>query len=50
MKKQIFKILAKANKIMLPSFTKKKLEISHASKLQLVIIGWRAYVTQNSLE
>ena len=50
MKKQVFKILAKVNKIMLPSFTKKELDISKASKIQLAIIGWRAYVTMNSLD
>jgi hypothetical protein len=49
MRKQVFKFLAKANKVILPSFTKKGLEISKASKSQLVIIGWRAFVTQNSL-
>ncbi|MFQ3297135.1 MAG: hypothetical protein ACI9JT_001139 [Polaribacter sp.] len=49
MKKQVFKIIAKANKAILPSFTKKGLDISKASKTQLAIIGWRAFVTQNSL-
>lgn len=49
MKKQIFKILAKINKLVLPSFTKKELDISKASKLQLAIIGWRAFVTMHSL-
>ncbi|QNM85723.1 SsrA-binding protein [Polaribacter pectinis] len=49
MKKQFFKILAKINKLILPSFTKKELDISKASKFQLAIIGWRAYVTINSL-
>ena len=50
MKKPIFKILAKVNKAILPSFTKKKLDITTASKFQLAIIGWRAFVTQNSLD
>ena len=50
MKKQLFKILAKLNKALLPSFTKKELDISKASKLQLAIIGWRAFVTINSLD
>ncbi|WP_198519794.1 SsrA-binding protein [Polaribacter sp. ALD11] len=49
MKKQVFKFLAKVNKFMLPSFTKKGLDISKASKIQLAVIGWRAFVTQNSL-
>ncbi|MCG1035928.1 MULTISPECIES: SsrA-binding protein [unclassified Polaribacter] len=50
MKKQVFKILAKINKLVLPSFTKKGLDISKASKIQLAIIGWRAFVTLNSLD
>ena len=50
MKKSIFKALAKLNKLILPSFTKKELDITKASKLQLAIIGWRAYVTMNSLD
>lgn len=50
MKKQLFKTLAKINKIVLPSFTKKELDISKASQFQLAIIGWRAFVTINSLD
>ncbi|MDG1037389.1 MAG: SsrA-binding protein [Polaribacter sp.] len=49
MKKQTFKILAKINRLILPSFTKKGLDISKASKFQLAIVGWRAFVTINSL-
>ena len=49
MKKQVFKFLAKLNKIALPSYTKKGLDISKASKIQLAVIGWRAFITQNSL-
>ncbi|CAA0142461.1 hypothetical protein [Tenacibaculum maritimum] len=50
MKKFGFKTLAKLNKVLLPSFTKKGLDISKASKFQLAIIGWKAYVTINSLK
>ncbi|TJY37277.1 SsrA-binding protein [Pontimicrobium aquaticum] len=50
MKKQVFKILAKINKVVLPSFTKKQLDISKASKLQLAIIGWRAFITLRALD
>ena len=50
MNKQVFKILAKVNKVVLPSFTKKQLDIAKASKLQLAIIGWRAYVTLRGLD
>jgi hypothetical protein len=50
MKKVIFKILAKANKTLLPSYTKRQLDLSKASKFQLAIIGWRIYVTKNALD
>ncbi|MFY9241862.1 MAG: SsrA-binding protein [Polaribacter sp.] len=50
MKKQFFKTLAKINKVLLPSYTKKKLDVSKASKYQLAIIGWKAFVTINSLD
>jgi hypothetical protein len=50
MKKGIFKILAKINKAILPSYTKRKLDITKASKLQLAIIGWRAFVTLKALD
>ncbi|WP_299013262.1 SsrA-binding protein [uncultured Polaribacter sp.] len=49
MKKRFFKAIAKVNKVILPSFTKKGLDIAKANKLQLAIIGWRAFVTKNSL-
>ncbi len=46
----MFKILAKINKTILPSFSKKRLDLSKASKIQLAIIGWRAYVTKRALD
>ncbi|REE80274.1 hypothetical protein BX611_1914 [Lutibacter oceani] len=49
MKKKLFKLLAKLNKIIFPSFSKSKLEISKAKKWQMAIIGWRYFVTKNSL-
>lgn len=48
-KKSMYKILAKINKILLPSFTKRQLDISKASKWQMTLIGWRAYVTKRAL-
>jgi hypothetical protein len=48
--KIIFKILALLNKSLLPSLTKKGIDPIKASKLQLLLIGWRFYVTKNSLD
>ena len=50
MKKSFFKFLAKVNKALLPSFTKKRLDLAKASKFQLAIVGWRYYVTTNALD
>ncbi|MBT8394504.1 MAG: SsrA-binding protein [Flavobacteriaceae bacterium] len=50
MKKQAFKILAKLNKTVLPSYTKKGLDLTKASKIQLLIFGWRLYITKNALD
>ena len=50
MKKQLFKIIAKVNKAVLPSFTKQRLDLSKASKLQMAIFGWRLYVTKRALD
>ena len=48
--KSVFKILARINKILLPSYSKKRLNLSNASKFQLAIIAWRYYVTTNALD
>ncbi|WP_350287390.1 SsrA-binding protein [uncultured Croceitalea sp.] len=49
MQQSFFKIVAKLNKALLPSFSKKQLDLSKASKLQLALIGWRYYVTTKAL-
>ena len=46
----LYKILAKINKLLLPSFSKKQLDIAKAKKWQLALIGWRYYVTKRALE
>lgn len=45
----IFQLLAKLNKVLLPSFSKKQLDLSKAKKWQMAIIGWRYYVTKRAL-
>jgi hypothetical protein len=50
MKKQVFKILARLNKLILPSYSKKQLDLAKANKLQMAIIGWRWFVTKNALD
>ena len=50
MKKSLFKILARFNKIIFPSYSKRQLEPAKASKLQLAILGWRYFITINALD
>lgn len=46
----MFKILAQINKLLLPSFTKRGLDISKAKKWQLIIIAYRYHVTLRALD
>jgi len=50
MKKQLFSTLAKINKAVLPSFTKKRLDLAAVSKPQLALFAYRLWVTKNSLD
>ncbi|MGY0391953.1 SsrA-binding protein [Bizionia sp. KMM 8389] len=50
MRKKGFKILAKMNKLVLPSYTKQGLDLAKASKFQMAIFGWKLYVTKNALD
>ena len=45
----MYKLLAKINKVLLPSFTKQRLDIAKAKKWQMAIIGWKYYVTKRAL-
>jgi hypothetical protein len=46
----MYKIVAKINKLLLPSFTKQRLDLTKAKKWQLAIIGYRALITMKSLK
>jgi hypothetical protein len=48
MKRSLFKILARLNKIILPSFGKR--DLSRLSKLEKALVAYRYWVTTNSLE
>ncbi|SIS87702.1 hypothetical protein SAMN05421766_104564 [Zobellia uliginosa] len=49
MKQSFFKLLAQVNRFLLPSFSKKQLDLSKASKFQMALIGWRYFVTIRAL-
>jgi len=46
----MYKVLAKLNKMLLPSFTKQRLDPAKAKKWQLAILAWRYYVVQQYLK
>jgi len=48
--KLVFKTLAVLNKAVLPSLTKRRVDLSKASKLQMVLLGWRTFVTFRALD
>jgi len=50
MKKKFFQFLAKTNKKLLPSFTKKKMDLAKASKFQMAIFAYKLWVTKNALD
>ncbi len=46
----MYKLLAQLNKIVLPSYTKKRLDLAKATKIQKAIIGWRYFITTKALD
>ncbi|MAO08139.1 MAG: SsrA-binding protein [Alteromonas sp.] len=50
MKKKLFQLLAKINKTILPSLTKKGVNLEKATKLQMALFGYRLWVTKNALD
>jgi hypothetical protein len=46
----MYKILARMNKLLLPSFTKQGLDLAKAKKWQLAIIAYRYYVTIRAVD
>jgi hypothetical protein len=48
MKKSVFKVLAKLNKVVMPRFSQK--DITRLSKFDQALVGYRYWVTINSLD
>ena len=45
----MYKLLAKLNKVILPSFTKQHLDLAQAKKWQKALLAWRYFVTVRAL-
>ncbi|MCH7784273.1 MAG: SsrA-binding protein [Bacteroidetes bacterium] len=50
MKKTLFKSLAKINRLILPSLTKRGVDLAKAKKWQMALFGYRLWVTKNALD
>lgn len=46
----MYKILAKINKQILPSYTKQRLDLSKAKKWQMAILAYRYFVTARAID
>jgi len=46
----MFQLLAKINKLLLPSFSKQQLDPAKAKKWQLALLAYRYYVTKRALK
>ncbi len=46
----MYKVLARINKVLLPSFSKQRLDLAKAKKWQLAIIGWKYFITKKALD
>ncbi|OGS73240.1 MAG: SsrA-binding protein [Flavobacteria bacterium RIFCSPLOWO2_12_FULL_31_7] len=46
----MFRILAQINKALLPSYSKQRLDLAKATKLQKAIIAWRYIITCKALD
>lgn len=46
----MYKLLAKLNKAILPSFTKQRLDLAKAKKWQLALFAYRLWVTKRALD
>ena len=45
----MYKVLARLNKWILPSFTQQQLDPSKAKKWQLALLAWRYYITTRAI-
>jgi hypothetical protein len=48
-KKNLFKVLTKINKLILPSLSKRGVNVYKLNKRQKLLLGYRCWVTKNSL-
>jgi len=46
MKLLLFKITAKLNKLLLPSLSKRKIDLTNITIIEKAVLGWKLYITK----
>ena len=46
MKLIFFKIIAKLNKLLLPSLSKKRIDLTKINLIEKAVLGWKLYITK----
>ena len=47
MRRNLFQVVARMNKVLLPSLWQQ--DLAHLTKLQKLVVAWRYWVTRNAL-
>jgi len=50
MKKNFFQILAKLNRSLLPSLSKRRVDLAKATNMQKLLIAYRYYITTRAID
>ena len=50
MKLILFKFIANLNRYLLPSLSKKRLDLSKATKFELALFGWKLFITKKVIK
>jgi len=50
MKKIVFKLLAKLNRLLLPSLSKRRVDLAKATNMQKLLIAYRYYITTRAVD
>lgn len=46
MKLILFKIIAKLNKLLLPSLSKRRIDLTKITFIEKIVLGWKLYITK----
>jgi|TARA_B110000444_G_C18325011_1_gene360171 hypothetical protein len=46
MKLLLFKIIAKLNRLLLPSLSKRKIDLTKITMIEKAVLGWKLYITK----